>query len=504
MGGQNQEWQLASYPAGRPAEKDFKCVDVDEPRAEDLKEGEVLLEAAALSVDPYMRLRMQQDFDDIPRFKLNEPLSGIVAGYVKASRSDKFKEGDACTGLLPFRVRQAAAADALLPAYPTEKAPITQFLGILGLTGLSAYLPIKKIARPRKGEVVFVTGAAGAVGSVAIQIFKKKGCYVVASAGTDAKTRICKELGADVAFNYKSIYTAPELDDKLRELVPQGIDIFFDNTGGRFMQAAINNMAKFGRIICCGAVADYNAKPDNEVEAAPAGRSPGAEGNDKPGAAGSESDAKDTGKPGAESESDAKGKDKPDAGSKGKGKPGAVSESDAKGKDKPGAGSESDAKDTGKPGAESESDAKGKGKQGAGSESDATDTGKTGAGSKSDAKGNGKPGAGPESDAKDSGKPGAGSESAAKSNGSPGAGSEPDGYPIKNAMTLIVKSIRVQGFMINDWISEFEDAMKELTESLETEELVAKETVVEGFDMVPSALVGLLSGENVGKMVVSV
>ena len=170
-------------------------------------------------------------------------------------RRRSFPIGSHVTGLLPFRKQQIVPTAGLTPITPSEKLPLTYYLGVLGLTGLSAYLPIVHIGKPKAGESVFVTGAAGAVGMAAIQIFKKMGCKVYGCAGSDDKVALLRELGVEDAFNYKTVadYTA-----KLKEMIPQGIDIYFDNVGGPLLDAVLANIANNARIIACGAISQYN------------------------------------------------------------------------------------------------------------------------------------------------------------------------------------------------------------------------------------------------------
>ena len=334
----NQEWQLISRPVGAPTLENFKLVDIADPSEADLKEGDVLVEMQALSVDPYMRPRMEGGRKGyIPSFELGEAMSGGAAGLVKASKSEKYPAGAFVTGLMPFKKVQILPAESLKPAFPSEKVKLTWFLGFLGLTGLSAYLPIKHIGEPKEGETVFVSGAAGAVGSAAIQIFKQMGCKVYGCAGSDDKVEMVKKLGVEDAFNYK---TTDNFTAKLAELMPNGIDIYFDNVGGAMLEAVLNNIAVNGRVIACGAISQYNNKSAEEA------------------------------------------------------------------------------------------------------------------------------------------------------------------YPIRNLPTIIGKCVKMQGFIVTQWAAEFEAAIGTLVGFCTKDGFVVEETVLEGFDKMPEAMIGVLSGANTGKMIV--
>ncbi|KAJ9447100.1 putative NADP-dependent oxidoreductase YfmJ [Diplonema papillatum] len=258
MANLNQEWQLIEYPDGLPTGDHFKCVDIDEPPEETLQDGQAVFELLACSVDPYIRGLVAGEGSYTSAFTLGEPIRGFVAGKVLKSRAKNIEEGGFYTASLPFRKRQIVDTASFVRVHPTDGVPITHFLGVLGLTGLSAYLPIQKIAEPKEGETAFVSAGTGAVGSVAIQILKARGCRVIASAGADEKLDIAKELGADEVFDYKKVGDGPELEEVLRKLAPDGIDIFFDNVGGRTLEAGLACIAKHGRVILCGAISQYN------------------------------------------------------------------------------------------------------------------------------------------------------------------------------------------------------------------------------------------------------
>eukprot|EP01059_Diplonema_ambulator_P036827 TRINITY_DN940_c0_g1_i1.p2 TRINITY_DN940_c0_g1~~TRINITY_DN940_c0_g1_i1.p2 ORF type:complete len:341 (+),score=130.95 TRINITY_DN940_c0_g1_i1:52-1074(+) len=254
-----QAWKYTAHPQGIPTKECFTMEDIPAPKEEDLKDGELLLKMVALSVDPYMRGRMTAEVKKgyIPSFSLGDTMTGGVACEVLASKCEGFVKGDFVTGFLPFQKLMIAPGKGINKAYPSEDIPLTYFLGTLGLTGLSAYLPIEKIGKPKKGETVFVSGAAGAVGSAAIQIFKLHGCTVVGSAGSDEKVKEVLNAGADAAFNYRTVKDE-DLVGKLKELCPNGIDVYFDNVGGVTLEAALEVMNTHSRIIACGAISQYN------------------------------------------------------------------------------------------------------------------------------------------------------------------------------------------------------------------------------------------------------
>ncbi|KAJ9452592.1 putative NADP-dependent oxidoreductase YfmJ [Diplonema papillatum] len=335
----NQEWRLAKYPEGMLKESDFQVADVVEPKEEDLQDGEVLVELEALSVDPYMRGRMTGVDSYMPSFKIDGPIAGFAAGTVLKSKSG-LKEGTHVSGVLPFRKRLIVKAASVFPITPSEKCPITQFIGCLGMPGLTAYLSLKHIADPKEGQYAFVSGGAGAVGSTVIQLLKSKGVKVIASAGTDEKVALCKELGADAAFNYKTVGEGPELEKTLAEFAKDGLNLYYDNVGGRTLEAALNSMAQLGVIVSCGSISQYNNKERSEA------------------------------------------------------------------------------------------------------------------------------------------------------------------FGIKNLFMVTVKSLKVEGFIVTTWASEFPAATMELAKLFIAGKLVGKQTVLEGFDKMPRAMVGLFTGDNVGKMIV--
>ncbi|MAP81577.1 MAG: NADP-dependent oxidoreductase [Aequorivita sp.] len=248
----NKAILLKNRPQGKPALSDFKITEIETPKP---KVDEILLKTRYVSVDPYLRGRMRDQKSYIPPFQLNKPLeSGIIAEVV-ASNNNNFKEGDFVNGMLQWKKYQTSDGTGLNKV-DKNKAPLKAYLGILGLTGLTAYLGLEKIGKPKKGETLLVSGAAGAVGSVVGQIGKIIGCRVVGIAGSDEKiNRIKKEFNFDDAINYK---TTDDINKAIASKCPEGVDVYFDNVGGEILDAAMQNMNRYGRIINCGAIALYN------------------------------------------------------------------------------------------------------------------------------------------------------------------------------------------------------------------------------------------------------
>ncbi|WP_026452083.1 NADP-dependent oxidoreductase [Aequorivita capsosiphonis] len=243
---------LKNRPTGKPTLSDFEFSEEERPKA---KEGELLLKAKYVSVDPYLRGRMRDEKSYIEPFKVGEPLeSGIIAEVVE-SNNRNFKRGEFVNGTLKWKQFQTSNGNGLNKV-DREKAPLKAYLGVLGLTGITAYLGLDKIGKLKKGETLLVSGAAGAVGSVAGQIGKIKGCTVIGIAGTDEKTdRIQEKFGFDGTINYK---TSKDMKTAIKEACPNGVDVYYDNVGGETLDAALANMNKFGRVINCGAISLYN------------------------------------------------------------------------------------------------------------------------------------------------------------------------------------------------------------------------------------------------------
>ncbi|HKE20080.1 MAG TPA: NADP-dependent oxidoreductase [Kofleriaceae bacterium] len=247
-----REVHLVSRPVGLPGPENFALVErrLDEPRA-----GQVLVRNRWMSVDPYMRGRMREGKSYIPPFRLGEPLEGAAVGVVEASAAPGFAPGDTVAHFAGWRDRALVDASGATRV-DQGVAPLPAYLGALGGPGLAAYVGLLRVARPRRGETVFVSAAAGAVGSIACQIAALHGCRVVASAGSDAKIAWLRdELGVDAAINYR---TAGDFRAALAAACPDGIDVYFDNVGGVQLDAALAVANDFARFALCGMIEQYN------------------------------------------------------------------------------------------------------------------------------------------------------------------------------------------------------------------------------------------------------
>ena len=250
---QSREIRLKSRPVGTPAHAHFEIatVTLPEPGA-----GEVLVRNRFLSVDPYMRGRMYDRPSYVPPFAIGEVLQGGAVGEVVTSNDPSLKPGDLVSSMHGWREAYVAKASELqkLPSIPG--VPPQAFLGVLGMPGLTGYAGLLEIGQPKEGDTVFVSGGAGAVGSVVAQIAKIKGCTVVATAGSDEKCAWLRSVGVDHAINYKS---CGNLLDAVKAAVPKGIDVYFDNVGGEHLEVAIEMARPFARLVECGMIANYNA-----------------------------------------------------------------------------------------------------------------------------------------------------------------------------------------------------------------------------------------------------
>lgn len=255
-----REIQLASRPQGRPVPENFRLAETAVPA---LNEGQVLVRNLFISVDPYMRGRMNDAKSYSAPFALDKALDGGAVGEVIASRSDERKVGDVVVHQLGWREHAVVDAERTAPA-DTSLAPASAFLGALGMTGLTAYAGLLKVAEFKPGDAVFVSGAAGAVGSLVGQIVKAMGASrVIGSAGTPEKVARLLDLGFDAAFNYRD---APVVDQLKAAAGSNGIDVYFDNVGGDHLEAALSVLNVGGRVAMCGAIAQYNS---TEPPAAP-------------------------------------------------------------------------------------------------------------------------------------------------------------------------------------------------------------------------------------------
>ena len=244
---------LATRPKGTPTMDIFRFENVELP---EIGEGEVLLKGLYYSVDPYMRGRMNDVKSYALPFQIDAPIAGGVVGLVTESKSENFKTGDVVLGMLPWR-QQIIASEKGIQKIDATIAPASYYLGILGMPGLTAYFGLMHIAKPKGGETVVVSGAAGAVGVVVGQIAKIQGCRVIGIAGSDEKISLLKEeFGFDEAINYK---TSADMNKAIAAACPKGVDVYFDNVGGDISDAVIKNINFHARIALCGQIALYNS-----------------------------------------------------------------------------------------------------------------------------------------------------------------------------------------------------------------------------------------------------
>ncbi|WP_373058289.1 NADP-dependent oxidoreductase [Zunongwangia sp. H14] len=250
----NKSINLKNRPSGKPILEDFKFEDIETPEA---AEGQLLLKTLYVSVDPYLRGRMRDEKSYIPPFKVGEPLESMVVAEVTESKNENFKKGDFVSGMLKWKKIQISDGKGL-NKIDRNLAPLSAYLGVLGLTGITAYLGLEKIGKLKEGEHLLVSGAAGAVGSVVGQIGKIKSCKVTGIAGTDEKIETLKEkYGFDSGINYKK---TGNIKSAIAEACALGVDVYFDNVGGEILDAAMASMNKYGRVINCGAISIYNAE----------------------------------------------------------------------------------------------------------------------------------------------------------------------------------------------------------------------------------------------------
>ena len=252
----SSEIHLTSYPIGLPSENNFQLVQVEIPGP--TKEGEFLVRNIWMSVDPYMRGRMRKEEGTsyIASFKLDQPLEGSCVGQVISSKNKQFTVGDYVLGNFGWREYWLSNGLDVIKIDPTL-APIQSFLGTFGMPGLTAYVGLLKIGEIKKNDAIFVSAASGAVGSIVCQIAKIKGCHVIGSAGSEEKVKwLVDQAGIDYAFNYKKV---DDISGELVKVYPNKIDLYYDNVGGKHLEAALDNMKTFGRIILCGMISQYNA-----------------------------------------------------------------------------------------------------------------------------------------------------------------------------------------------------------------------------------------------------
>ena len=246
----SREIRLASRPNGIPTAANFTLARTE---LEPLQDREALVRNLFMSVDPYMRGRMNDGKSYLPPFELGKPLDGGAVGEVIDSRAKEFKPGDAVTSNFGWREYFIASSKELHPV-SREIQPLSVYLGALGMTGMTAWVGLN-LVEVKAGDGIFISGAAGAVGNVAGQLAKLRGCRVIGSAGSAEKVQFLREeCGFDNAFNYKA---GPVLEQLNRE-APDGIDVYFDNVGGETLEAALSALRMHGRIVACGGISGYN------------------------------------------------------------------------------------------------------------------------------------------------------------------------------------------------------------------------------------------------------
>jgi NADPH-dependent curcumin reductase CurA len=246
-----REVRLASRPVGEPSLDDFELAEVTVP---DPADGELVVRNAFMSVDPYMRGRMSDRKSYVPPFEVGQPLQGGAIGRVVASRAQDVPEGAWVQSNLGWREFASGPARAFQVVDPGHRSPSLQ-LGALGGPGFTAYVGLLDIGQPQPGETVFVSAAAGAVGTIVGQLAKIHGCRVIGSAGSAEKLDVLREIGFDEAFDYKAV----DVREALAAAAPDGVDVYFDNVGGDHLEAALDVMNPFGRIPVCGMISLYNA-----------------------------------------------------------------------------------------------------------------------------------------------------------------------------------------------------------------------------------------------------
>ena len=250
----NKSIILNSRPDGLPTKENFLLKTEEIPK---IVEGEILLKALYVSVDPYIRGRMNDVKSYIPPFEVGKPMqSGAVAEVVE-SKNKSYSVGAHLTGMMEWKKYQVSNGVGLFPV-SADLAPLSSYLGVLGVTGLTAYFGLLEIGKPKDGETLVVSGAAGAVGITVSEIGRIKGCKVVGIAGSDEKIKQLKDkFKLDEAINYKK---TENMADAIKEACPNGVDIYFDNVGGVVSDGVMLNANNFCRVPVCGAISQYNDK----------------------------------------------------------------------------------------------------------------------------------------------------------------------------------------------------------------------------------------------------
>ena len=251
-----RKWVLAKRPEGIPSTDDFR---LEESALPEVQDGQALIRVDYISVDPGMRSRLSGD-SYAPALALGATIESAGIGKVVASRNAKLKEGALVWGGFGWQsemISDGRGIQALDPELYKDKIKPTSAIGLFGIPGLTAFFGLFEIGKPKQGNTVVISSAAGTVGATAGQIAKIQGCTVIGLAGSDAKCAYLKEIGFDTAINYK---TAGDLTAAFKAAAPKGVDVYFDNVGGETLDAAILNMRKNGRIVVSGQISEYNTQ----------------------------------------------------------------------------------------------------------------------------------------------------------------------------------------------------------------------------------------------------
>jgi NADPH-dependent curcumin reductase CurA len=257
----NRQIHLASRPDGEPTAANFRVVDAPLPA---LNDGQVLVRNHYLSLDPYMRGRMNDAKSYAVPQELDKVMGGGTVGEVVESKHSNYKPGDMVVGMGGWQQYAVvdAAAPGMLRKVDTSRIPLSAYLGAVGMRGVTAWYGLMKICEPKPGQTIVVSAASGAVGSAVGQLAKAKGCRAVGTAGGAEKCRyVVDELGFDACIDYKAHRDPKALYQALKDATPDGVDGCFENVGGPVLDATLARMNAFGRIALCGMISGYNGEP---------------------------------------------------------------------------------------------------------------------------------------------------------------------------------------------------------------------------------------------------
>lgn len=257
----NKQWHLVSRPSGEASPDNFRLVEAPVP---ELQDGQLLVRHHYLSVDPYMRGRMNEGKSYAAAQPLNEVMQGGTVGEVAASKSDAYRVGDRVVGMGGWQQYQVVdgAQRGLLRKVDAAQVPLAAYLGAVGMPGVTAWVGLNTIIAPKAGETVVVSAASGAVGSVVGQLAKARGCRAVGLAGGPEKCRaVTEEFGFDACIDYRAHPDLKSLSAALKAACPDGIDGYFENVGGLILDAVLLRANAFARIALCGMIAGYDGAP---------------------------------------------------------------------------------------------------------------------------------------------------------------------------------------------------------------------------------------------------